>query len=111
MLPVVDATGARTRRQAVSHTLSLLPISLCPFLFHLAGVAYLIGALGLGAAYLWFAILFARRLTLPGRTATVLHVHSVPAGAAGLAGVGQDKMTPMKSAALKSPTDTPVPTP
>ncbi len=65
MLPVVDTTGVRTRFQAVSHTLLLLPFSLCPFVFHLAGVAYLIGALVLGAAYLWFAILFARRLTLP----------------------------------------------
>ena len=65
MLPVVDTTGARTRFQAVSHTLSLLPFTLCPFLFHQAGVAYLIGAIALGAAYLWFAILFARRLTLP----------------------------------------------
>ena len=30
MLPVVDPNGERTGRQAVSHTLGLLPISLCP---------------------------------------------------------------------------------
>jgi protoheme IX farnesyltransferase len=65
MLPVVDGTGNRTRVQAVGHTLILLPFSLCPFVFHLAGPAYLVGALGLGAAYLWFAIRFARQLTLP----------------------------------------------
>lgn len=65
MLPVVDPTGERTGRQAVSHTLGLLPISLCPFVFHLAGPIYLIGALALGLAYLWFAIQFSRYLTIP----------------------------------------------
>ena len=65
MLPVVDPTGERTGRQAVSHTLGLLPISLCPYVFHLAGPVYLAGALGLGLAYLWFAIQFSRYLTVP----------------------------------------------
>jgi len=62
MLPVVDPNGHRTGRQAVSHTLGLLPVSLCPFLFHLTGPIYLAGALALGAAFLWFAIRFARQL-------------------------------------------------
>jgi len=65
MLPVVDPAGERTGRQAVSHTLGLLPMSLCPFLFHLAGPVYLWGALALGMAYLWFAIQFSRHLTIP----------------------------------------------
>jgi protoheme IX farnesyltransferase len=65
MLPVVDPDGARTGRQAVSHTLGLLPISLCPYLFQLAGPIYLFGALALGLAYLWFAIQFSRHLTVP----------------------------------------------
>lgn len=65
MLPVVDSSGERTRRQAVSQTLALLPFSLCPFLLHLAGPLYLMGALGLGGAMLWFAIRFSRQLTLP----------------------------------------------
>ena len=65
MLPVVDPTGQRTGRQAVSHTLGLLPVSLCPFLFHLAGPVYLCGALVLGLAYLWFALQFSRCLTVP----------------------------------------------
>jgi heme o synthase len=64
MLPVVDPAGERTGRQAVSHALGLLPFSLCPFVFHLAGPVYLAGALVLGAAYLWFAIQFSRRLTV-----------------------------------------------
>ena len=45
MLPVVDPDGQRTGRQAVSHTLGLLPVSLCPFLFQMAGPIYLVGAL------------------------------------------------------------------
>ena len=63
MLPVVDPAGERTGRQAVSHTLGLLPVSLGPFLFHLAGPLYLGGALALGLVFLWFAIQFSRRLT------------------------------------------------
>jgi heme o synthase len=66
MLPVVDPAGERTGRQAVSHTLGLLPISLFPFVFHLAGLLYLAGALVLGLAYLWFAIRFSRQLTAAG---------------------------------------------
>ena len=66
MLPAVDPSGERTGRQAVSHTLGLLPFSLCPFIFHLAGPVYLAGALLLGAAYLWFSIQFSRQLTVAG---------------------------------------------
>lgn len=65
MLPSIDPQGHRTGRQAVSHTLGLLPVSLCPFLFHVTGPIYLVGALVLGLAFLWFAIQFARYLTLP----------------------------------------------
>jgi protoheme IX farnesyltransferase len=65
MLPMVDPAGERTGRQAVSHTLGLLPISLFPFLAHVAGPVYLFGALGLGLAYFWFAVQFSRDLTIP----------------------------------------------
>ncbi len=65
MLPVVDADGHRTGRQAVSHTLGLVPVSLCPFLFNLAGPVYLAGALVLGLTYLACAIRFSRQLTVP----------------------------------------------
>jgi protoheme IX farnesyltransferase len=64
MLPGIDPQGHRTARQAVSHTLGLLPISLCPFLFHLTGKFYLVSALILGLVFLWFAIQFARQLTV-----------------------------------------------
>lgn len=65
MLPAVDPDGSRTAQQSVSHTLGLLPISLSPFLFHLAGPIYLVAALLLGVGYLACAIQFARRLDLP----------------------------------------------
>jgi protoheme IX farnesyltransferase len=64
MLPVIDPDGRRTGRQAVSHTLGLLPISLCPFIFHITGPWYLAGALVLGLIFLVFAVQFARQLTV-----------------------------------------------
>ncbi len=63
MLPVVDPEGERTGRQAFCHTLGLLPISLCPFIFRLAGPIYLFGALILGVVFAWRAWQFARDLT------------------------------------------------
>jgi len=65
MLPVIDPYGHRTARQAVSHTLGLLPVSLCPFLFHVTGKYYLLGAVALGLVFLWFALQFARQVTVP----------------------------------------------
>jgi protoheme IX farnesyltransferase len=64
MLPVFDRDGRRTAGQTVSHTLGLLPVSLCPFLFKLAGPIYLFGALILGMVFLWQAVQFSRELTL-----------------------------------------------
>jgi protoheme IX farnesyltransferase len=64
MLPVVDPLGERTGRQAVSHTLGLLTVSLGPVLFKLAGPVYLAGALALGFVFLWYAVQFSRGLTV-----------------------------------------------
>lgn len=64
MLPVVDHNGERTGRQALCHTLGLLPISLCPFIFHMVGPIYLVGALILGVSFVWCAFQFSRQLTL-----------------------------------------------
>jgi protoheme IX farnesyltransferase len=65
MLPVLDPLGRRTGRQAVSHALLLLPVSLCPFLVKLAGPIYFTGTLALGLAFLWYAVRFARQVTVP----------------------------------------------
>ncbi len=75
MLPGLDATGERTGRQALSHTMGLLPVSLCPFLFKLVGPLYLFGALALGGVFLWCAFQFARRRTV--RRARVLFYASI----------------------------------
>jgi len=63
MLPSQDPDGSRTGRQAVSHTLGLIPVSLCPALFGVAGTVYFFGALFMGLAFLWCAIRFSRELT------------------------------------------------
>lgn len=65
MLPSVDPDGSRTGRQAVSHTLGLLTVSLTPFLFRLTGPVYLFGALALGTVFLGAAVLFSCQLTRP----------------------------------------------
>lgn len=65
MLPSVDADGSRTGRQAVSHTLGLLTVSLLPFALRLTGPVYLLGALVLGLLFLGCAILFSQRLSRP----------------------------------------------
>lgn len=64
MLPVVDPEGHRTGRQALSHTLGLLPVSLCPFLFGVVGPIYCIGAFALGCVFIWCALQFARQLSV-----------------------------------------------
>jgi protoheme IX farnesyltransferase len=63
MLPVRDPEGVRTGRQAISHTLGLIPVSVCPALFGMSGVVYFFGALLLGLAFFWCAIQFSRELT------------------------------------------------
>jgi protoheme IX farnesyltransferase len=75
MLPVEDPEGIRTGRQAVSHTLGLLPVSLAPFLFHLAGGLYVAGALVLGVGFLACAIHFARKLSVA--SARMLFIASI----------------------------------
>ena len=65
MLPSVDPDGSRTGRQAVSHTLGLLTLSLLPFLFRITGTIYLAGALVLGTAFVFYAVQFSRDLTRP----------------------------------------------
>jgi protoheme IX farnesyltransferase len=64
MLPVVDAAGRRTSRQAFGHALALWFVSLCPFWLHLAGGVYFAGALVLGCAFVWAALQFTRDLSL-----------------------------------------------
>ena len=64
MLSNVDANGRRTAEQSISNTLALLAVSLCPFVFKMAGTTYLVGAIILGAGFLFCAVQFSRQLTL-----------------------------------------------
>jgi len=59
MLSVVDKDGSMTGRQAVLYAAALVPISVTPMLFGLAGRAYGIGALVLGMTLVAVAIGFA----------------------------------------------------
>jgi protoheme IX farnesyltransferase len=52
MLPVVEPDGDSTARRIVWFSLALVPISLAPAFFSMAGNVYLFGALVLGALVL-----------------------------------------------------------
>ena len=54
MLPVTH--GVRfTKLNILVYTLMLLVVSLLPFLYHMSGPLYLLGALGLGSGFIWHA--------------------------------------------------------
>jgi heme o synthase len=60
MLPVVDKAGHSVIRQMLVYASTLIPVSLMPSLFHMAGRIYAGGALLLGLAFLWFVYRLAR---------------------------------------------------
>ncbi len=60
MLPVVEPSGKITAQQIVVFTILLIPISFAPFFIGLAGWFYLVGAILLGAYFLWNSIKAAR---------------------------------------------------
>ena len=53
MLPVVEPDGESTARQIFLYSLILLPISLIPSLLAMTGTVYLVGAIALGAYYIY----------------------------------------------------------
>jgi protoheme IX farnesyltransferase len=64
MISVTDPDGRRTSHWALGYALGLLAVSLLPFTLNLAGAGYLIGAGGLGLAFLAAAWQFRRQVTL-----------------------------------------------
>jgi len=54
MLPVVEPDGRSTARQIVVYLAALLPATIAPAWFAMAGKVYLAGALVLGVAFFWF---------------------------------------------------------
>ena len=65
MLPVVEPEGKLTARQIVMFTILLIPVSLAPYFFGFAGLIYLIGAIILGAWFLFASIQAARAKSIP----------------------------------------------
>ena len=55
MLPVVEPEGKVTGQQIISYTLLLVPVSLLPAVIGLSGSIYLVGAVLLGAGFLYFS--------------------------------------------------------
>ncbi len=60
MLPVVEADGRSTVRAILLYLTALILASVAPTVLGMTGVTYLIGALLLDAAFLWFGLRLAR---------------------------------------------------
>jgi protoheme IX farnesyltransferase len=66
MLPVVEPEGRVTGQQIILYAMLLVPVSLLPYPMKLAGTVYLIGALVLGAVFLFYSVRAAIRRTTRG---------------------------------------------
>ncbi len=56
MLPVVEPDGKSTARRILLYSIALIPISLMPRFFAMAGNVYLYGALALGLAFVYYGL-------------------------------------------------------
>jgi protoheme IX farnesyltransferase len=63
MLPVVEQDGRSTVREVLAYSMMLVPVSLFPGYLHMVSRTYLLGALVLSLAFLFFGIRFARVLS------------------------------------------------
>jgi protoheme IX farnesyltransferase len=80
MLPVLDPEGRVTGRQAVANSVALVIVSLSPVLAHMAGIAYMTGALLLGIGFVVMASIAAiRRTTGAARALFLTSVLYLPA--------------------------------
>jgi protoheme IX farnesyltransferase len=59
MLPVVEPEGRSTVVRIIFYSVALIPVSLAPTLLGMAGRMYLVGALALGIALLYFGVRLA----------------------------------------------------
>ncbi len=59
MLPVVEEDGRSTARRILAYSVALIPVSVLPSLMGMAGRIYLVGAVVLGIALLYFGIRLA----------------------------------------------------
>jgi protoheme IX farnesyltransferase len=56
MLPVVEPDGKSTARRILLYSIALIPISLMPKYFEMAGNVYLYGAIALGLAFVYYGL-------------------------------------------------------
>ena len=56
MLPVVEPDGRSTARRILLYSIALIPISLMPKFFAMAGNVYLYGALALGVVFVYYGL-------------------------------------------------------
>ncbi len=59
MLPVVEATGKATSREIILYSIALLPTSFAPALLHMSGWLYFVGAIVMGAVFLYYGVRLA----------------------------------------------------
>jgi len=59
MLPVVEQSGRSTARRILAYSAALIPVSTLPSFLGMAGRVYLVGAVALGCALLYFGIRLA----------------------------------------------------
>jgi protoheme IX farnesyltransferase len=79
MLPVVEPDGHSTARQIVLYGAALVPVSLVPTMFGMAGAIYLIGALVLGLWFLYSGLRVAlERSTVRARAVLMTSVVYLP---------------------------------
>ena len=74
MLPVVR--GEReTREQILLYSCGMVAVTAVPFVWGTLGLAYLVAALALGAAFIWLAVQLARQTT-PRQASLLFHSRS-----------------------------------
>lgn len=65
MVPTEPGSEGMAGRYALLYSLSIVPVTLMPALSGMAGWVYVVGALVLGAVYIWPAWVFSREENLP----------------------------------------------
>jgi protoheme IX farnesyltransferase len=70
MLPVVQPDGWSTVVEALVYAVIMIPVSLLPWYFDIAGRVYAGAAFVLGVGYLFYTIRFAKILKAPSFTAS-----------------------------------------
>lgn len=80
MLPVVEPDGRSTARRILLYSLALIPISLMPKFFAMAGNVYFYGALALGLGFLYYSLrIGANRTRQQARRVLLASVVYLPA--------------------------------